>query len=366
MIVGQIIVQRPRLDKLRHVQSLRFGHQKHQGVSSATLIVQRLHALSVDRDVLEMCLHPCLQRGGGAVRVQRQGKTVKEFATIAVRPQSQPMTSWLSSRIRVDNIAHGTVSLGVFGQSVARHRASKMRCQGRMMKRQLIQLTCRQNHFFHDLLVSNYFLAGTVVHVVEHGFVAIHFQQIFKFRVHDDGHVDTGIVPKMQHQLQLSAQFGVQRGTVKKSVGRVIKCKQHARFALAPFFIGHHVPFTLAQTTGSFQELVIASHVQLTAIVGQFQGLVGIFFAFHQLFDTLQIEFLKRKRVVVRGSVKGSRGHHSHDDQVGRPILERVVDFFHTFGGWQIVGPHFTSHGGVTQSHCSWTRPNLGRDLRSA
>ena len=165
------------------------------------------------------------------------------------------------------------------------------------------------------------FSTGTVVDVVEHGFVAIHFQQIFKFRVHDDGHVDTWIVTKMQHQLQLSAQFGVQHGTVKKPVGRVIKCKQRARFALTPFFIGHHVAFTLAQTTGGFQEPVVTSHVQLTAIVGQFQGLVGIFFAFHQLFDTLQIKFLERKRIVVWGTVKGSRCHHPHNDQIGCPVL---------------------------------------------
>ena len=56
------------------------------------------------------------------------------------------------------------------------------------------------------------FLAGAVVDVV--GLVAVHFQQVFEFSVDDDRHVDAGIRAEMKHQLQLSAQFGVQHRTV--------------------------------------------------------------------------------------------------------------------------------------------------------
>ena len=152
----------------------------------------------------------------------------------------------------------------------------------------------------------------------------------------------------MQHQLQLSAQFGVQHGTVKKSVGRVVKCKQRKGPSLSPFLSRHHVSLALAKTAGGFQETVITSHVQLVAIVIQFQGLVRVLFALHQLFDAGESKLLKGKRILFHVSVKGSGFHQSHHDQIGCPVLKRVVDLEHAFGGTQIVGPHFASHGGIT------------------
>ena len=190
--------------------------------------------------------------------------------------------------------------------------------------------------------------AGTVVDVVQHGLVAIHFQQILEFSVDDHGHVDGRIRTKMQHQLQLSAQFGVQHGTVKKSVGRVVKCKQREGASLSPFFSRHHVSLALAKTTGGFQESVITSHVQLIAIVIQFQGLVRVLLALHQLLDAGESKLLKGKRILFHVSVKGSGFHQSHHDQIGCPVLKRIVDLEHAFGGTQVVGPHFASHGGIT------------------
>ena len=191
-------------------------------------------------------------------------------------------------------------------------------------------------------------LAGTVVHVVKHGLVAIHFQQILEFSVDDHGHVDGRIGTKMQHQLQLSAQFGVQHGTVKKSVGRVVKCKQREGPSLSPFLSRHHISLALAKTTGGFQETVITSHVQLIAIVIQLQGLVRVLLALHQLLDAGESKLLKGKRILFHVSVKGSGFHQSHHDQIGCPVLKRIVDLEDSFGGTQIVGPHFASHGGIT------------------
>ena len=193
-------------------------------------------------------------------------------------------------------------------------------------------------------------LASSVVDVVQHGLVAIHFQQIFKFSVDDDSDGRPGIVSKLQHQLQLSAQFGVQHGTVQMSVGRVVKCKQRARPSVSPFSPRHHVAFTLAKTSRGFQETVIPAHVQLSAIVRQFQGLVRVFFSFHQLFDALQMKLLKGKGILVRGSVKGGRFHQSHQDEVGCPVLKRLVAFFQAFRGGQVVGSHFDPHGGITHN----------------
>ena len=152
----------------------------------------------------------------------------------------------------------------------------------------------------------------------------------------------------MQHQLQLSAQFGVQHGTVKKSVGRVVKCKQGKTSSLSPFFSRHHVSLALAKTTGGFQESVITPHVQLIAIVIQFQGLVRVLLALHQLLDAGESKLLKGKRILFHVSVKGSGFHQSHHDQIGCPVLKRIVDLEEPFGGTQIVGPHFASHGGIT------------------
>ena len=193
-----------------------------------------------------------------------------------------------------------------------------------------------------------FLLAGTVVDVVEDGLVAVHFQQVLEFSVDDDGHVDGWIRTKMKHQLQLSAQFGVQHGTVQMTVGRVVKCKQREGASLSPFFSRHHVSFALSQTTGGFQEAMITSHVQLIASVVQLHGLVRVFLALHQLLDAGESVLLKSKRVLFHVPVKRGGFHQSHHDEIGRAVLKRVVDLEEAFGGTQIVGPHFASHGGVT------------------
>ena len=191
-------------------------------------------------------------------------------------------------------------------------------------------------------------LAGTVVDVVEDGLVAVHFQQVFEFSVDDDGHVYGGVRAKMKHQLQLSAQFGVQHGTVKKSVGRVVKCKQREGPALSPFWSRHHVSLALSQTAGGFQEAVIVPHVQLVAGVVQLQGLVRVFLALHQLFDAGESKLLKGKRILFHVAVERRGFHQSHHDEIGRAVLKRIVDLEQAFRGTQIVGPHFASHGGIT------------------
>ena len=193
-----------------------------------------------------------------------------------------------------------------------------------------------------------FLLAGTVVDVVEDGLVAVHFQQIFEFSVDDDGDVDGRIRTKVKHQLQLSAQFGVQHGTVQMPVGRVVKCKQGEGASVSPFLSRHHVSFTLSQAAGGFQEAVIAPHVQLVAIVSQLQRFVWVFLSLHQLFDAGESKLLKGKRIIFHVSVKRGGFHQSHHDEIGRSVLKRVVDLEETFGGTQIVGPHFASHGGVT------------------
>ena len=199
---------------------------------------------------------------------------------------------------------------------------------------------------FSMFLVS--FLNGTVVDVVEDGLVAVHFQQVLEFSVDDDGHVDGGIRTKVEQQLQLSAQFGVQHGTVQMTVGRVVKCKQGEGASLSPFFSRHHVSLALSQTAGGFQEAVIPPHVKLIAIVSQLQRLVRVFFPLHQLFDARESKLLKGKRILFHVAVKRGSLHQSHDDEIGRAVLKRVVDLEETFGGTQIVGPHFASYGGVT------------------
>ena len=152
----------------------------------------------------------------------------------------------------------------------------------------------------------------------------------------------------MQHQLQLSAQFGVQHGTVQKTVGCVVKCKQREAASLSPFLSRHHVPLVLSQTAGGFEEAVIASHVQLIAGVVQFQGLVRVFLSLDQLFDAGESELLKGKRILCHVSVESRSLHQTHHQEIGRSILKRVVDLEQPFGGAQIVGPHFASHGGIT------------------
>ena len=152
----------------------------------------------------------------------------------------------------------------------------------------------------------------------------------------------------MKHQLQLSAQFGVQHRTVQQPVGRVVKCKQREAPSLSPFLSRHHVSFALSQTAGGFQEAVIASHVQLVAGVIQLQGLVRVLLSLHQLFDAGESKLLKGKRVLFHVSVKRSGFHQSHHDEIGRAVLKGVVDLEQPFGGTQVVGPHFASYGGIT------------------
>ena len=255
------------------------------------------------------------------------------------------MLTRLSRRIRVDDVTRGTSDVRISGQTVARDRAKKRGGQGGMVKGQLIQLTRRQDDFFH---LFSFFLASTVVDVVEYGLVAVHLQKVFEFSVDDDRDIDSGIGTKMKHQLQLSAQLGVQHRTVQMTVGRVVKCKQGEGASVTPFLSRHHVSFTLPQAAGGFEEAVIASHVQLTAIVRQLQGLVRVFLSLHQLFDALETELLKGKRILLHVPVKGCGFHQSHDDEIRRAVLKRIVDLEEAFGGGQVVGPHFASHGGIT------------------
>ena len=152
----------------------------------------------------------------------------------------------------------------------------------------------------------------------------------------------------MKHQLQLSAQLGVQHGTVQKTVGRVVKCKQRETATLTPFLSRHHVSLVLSQAARGFEEAMIASHVQLIAGVVQCQGLVRVLLALHQLFDAGESKLLKGKRILFHVSVECRGLHQPHDQQVGRSILKRVVDLEQPFGGAQIVGPHFASHRGIT------------------
>ena len=152
----------------------------------------------------------------------------------------------------------------------------------------------------------------------------------------------------MKHQLQLSAQFGVQHGTVEKTVGRVVKCKQGEGASLPPFLSRHHVSFALSQTAGGFQEAVIPPHVQLITRVVQLQGLVRVFLALHQLLDAGESKRLKGKRILFHVAVERGGFHQSHHDEIGRAVLEQVVDLEESFGGTQVVGPHFASHGGIT------------------
>ena len=311
MVVGHVIVRGPRLQKLHHALSLRFGHQEHEGMSTATLIMQGLHALSVARHVPKMTSQPRFQRSSRPVRVQVQGKTIKHLARVLVRPHAQPMLTRFARGIRVHDVPSLLTPRRVLGQSVAGHGAVKEGRQRGMMTGQLIQLTRGQNDFFH-LSSPFLILARSVVDVVQHGLVAIHFQQTLEFSVDDDGDGRTGIVSKLQHQLQLSAQLGVQHGTVQMPVGRVVKCKQRARPTVSPFLSRHHVAFTLAKTARGFQETVIPAHVQLIAIVRQFQGLIRVFFSFHQLLDTLQMKLLKGKGVLGHVSIEGGRFHKPH------------------------------------------------------
>ena len=305
--------------------------------------MQRLDALSVVGDVFVMASQPGLQGGRRFVGLQIQGKTVKHLARIPLGPHTQPMLTRFSRGIRVHDVTLGTRRVGIGGKAVAGDRAVERTGQCGVMPGQLIQLTGGQDDFFHVL-----FLAVTVVHVVEDGLVAVHFQQVLEFSVDDDGDVDGRIGTKVKHQLQLSAQLGVQHGTVQKTVGRVVKCEQRETATLAPFLSRHHVSLVLSQAAGGFEEAMITSHVQLIAGVVQFQGLVRVLLALHQLFDAGESKLLKGKRILFHVPVECRGLHQSHHQQVGRSILKRIVDLEQPFGGTQIVGTQFASHRGVT------------------
>ena len=47
-------------------------------------------------------------------------------------------------------------------------------------------------------------------------------------------------------------------------------------------------------------------------------------------------------------SVECGGFHQSYHDEVGRPVLKRIVYLEHPFCGGQVVGPHFTTHCGIT------------------
>ena len=197
------------------------------------------------------------------------------------------MLTRFSRGIRVDDVTSRTLLVGSGGKAVGRKRAHKRGGQRGMVSRQLIQLTRREHDLFHgrdsELFLFLFFfsLATSVVDVVEHGLVAVHLQQVLEFSVHDDRHVHAGIVSKMKHQLQLSAQFGVQHRTVQVTVGSVFKCEQREGASLSPLLSRDHVTLALAQTAGGFEEAVIAPHVQSVRVVNQLHGLVRVFLPLH-------------------------------------------------------------------------------------
>ena len=86
----------------------------------------------------------------------------------------------------------------------------------------------------------------------------------------------------MQRDAQLSAQLGVQHGTVQMPVGGILKYEQRAMLALSPIFFAHHVALALSQAARGFQEAVIPSEVFVGIVVVQFQRLVGVLFSSHQ------------------------------------------------------------------------------------
>ena len=147
----------------------------------------------------------------------------------------------------------------------------------------------------------------TVVDVAQHGLVSVNLQDVFKLHVDDGRQVFSRVGPKMQHDLQLSAQLGVQHSTMQMPVGGILKYEQRAILALSPIFFVHHVALALSQVACGFKEAVIPSEVFVGVVVVQFQHLVGVLFSSHQLLDTGQIEFPKDKGVLHHVSIE--HGH---------------------------------------------------------
>ena len=223
--------------------------------------------------------------------------------------------------------------------------AAVLRGQGGMVRGQLIELRVGQGHSFH---LSTCTPAHTVVDVVQHGFVSVNPQDVFKLRVDDGRQVFSRVDPKMQRDPQLSAQLGVQHGTVQMPVGGILKYEQRAILALSPIFFAHHVALTLSQAARGFQEAVIPSEVFVGIVVVQFQRLVGVLFSSHQLLDTGQIEFPKGKGVLGHVSIEPGRFGQTHHHQVGHAVLSGIVDLVVPVRGQDVVGAQFASHRGIT------------------
>ena len=62
-------------------------------------------------------------------------------------------------------------------------------------------------------------------------FVSVNLQDVFKLRVDDGRQVFSRVGSKMQPDPQLSAQLGVQHGTVQMPVGGILKYEQRAMLA---------------------------------------------------------------------------------------------------------------------------------------
>ena len=152
----------------------------------------------------------------------------------------------------------------------------------------------------------------------------------------------------MQRDAQLSAQLGVQHGTVQMPVGGILKYEQRAMLALSPIFFAHHVALALSQAARGFQEAVIPSEVFVGIVVVQFQRLVGVLFSSRQLLDTGQIEFPKGKGVLGHVSNEPGRFSQSHHHQVGHAVLGGIVDLVVPVRGQDVVGAQFASHRGIT------------------
>ena len=340
MIVLDVIVATKVLYKVCHGHPFGSGDQKQQGAFAATLTVEGLLTLPVARHVLEVAVQPRLQRLRGFVDGQGQGVTVQDLARVAVGPHPDPMSSRLPRGIRVDDVPPRRRGGRRRGQSVAGEGTAVLRGQGGMVRGQLIELRVCQGHSFH---LSTRTPAHTVVDVVQHGFVSVNLQDIFKLRVDDGRQVFSRGGPKMQRDLQLCAQLGVQHGTVQMPVGGILKYEQRAMLALSPIFFAHHVALALSQAARGFQEAVISSEVFEGIVVVQFHRLAGVLFSSHQL-----LEFPKGKGVLGHVSIEPGRFGQTHHHQVGHAVLGGIVDLVVPVRGQDVVGAQFASHRGIT------------------
>ena len=152
----------------------------------------------------------------------------------------------------------------------------------------------------------------------------------------------------MQRDPQLSAQLGVQNGTVQMPVGGILKYEQRAIRAFSPIFFAHHAALSLSQAARGFQEAVIPSEVFVGIVVVQFQRLVGVLFSSHQMLDTGQIEFPEGKGVLGHISIETGRFGQSHHHQVGRSVLGGIVDLVVPVRCQHVIGAQFASNCGIT------------------